>query len=123
MEDNKIKGLPVALFIPATMYDLEVVVRDVVMRIPASGRYKEMYPDFEADKDKFECLAITESGNMIIDYNTLTEVLFASTQYPKLDSDTFFSMTCVIYEKESNEVVIYGNIMKFENVEAKDGLL
>lgn len=108
-----IKGLPVAMFIPATMYDLEIIVPTVEITIPASGKYEDMFPDFSTDKISFNCIDTTVDQYITIDYNTVVEVCFAASKYPRMDSDTFLSVAYCIYDKELNTITLSGSILKF----------
>ena len=114
MKALKIKGLPAALFIPAAMYDMEVIVSDVSITIPAKGEYSKEFPDYITDKKEFKCVLQGLNG-FYIDYNTVIEVLFASSQYPDMESNTFFSMSGIGFADSENTITIVGNILKFDD--------
>ncbi len=115
---EKIKGLPVALMIPATMYDLIIIEKDINIDIPISGKYEELFPDFTTEHDEFNCMGtLDDSDTVFVDMHTITNVLFASSKYPKLESDTFFTITAFLLNKETHTLTIVGSILKFDDGE------
>jgi len=118
--EEKIQGLPTALMIPATMYDLVVIHENIRIDIPISGNYKELYPDFKTDNDDFNCVGtLGDDDEVVIDMYTITNVLFAEVKYPKLDSDSFFSISALVLNKEEHTLTLIGNVMKFVTEEGE----
>ena len=111
---DKIKGLPTTILIPASMYDLEVLESNIRLEVPIDGKFSEMYPDFDTNKDEFMCVGLLEDNHSVfIDFHTVVDVLFAEAKYPRLDSDTFFSIGAIFIDNDNRKLIISGNILKF----------
>ena len=114
MTDNskRIKGLPIALFPPANMYDLEIVEDNIEITVPIIGEYAKEFPDFETDDKYFTCMSYSDDA-VSIDLLSVVGVLFAAYAYPNLESEHFFALTSIVTNFDANTITLRGNILKF----------
>ena len=113
---NYIEGLPTPMLIPASMYKMKVVVDKIVVAVPIKGIFSELFPDYATTIDKFECVVDKGDGSLVVDFNVVVNLMFATSKYPNLDNDNFFPIGNVEINMEENLLTITGAILNFEEV-------
>lgn len=99
-------GTPTMCLVQARNYTFQVSSDTFMMRVPMTGTYQALDPEFFSEKD----------GDFVVydgaDVNiaTLSKVLFATKQYPSLESNQIF---CPLkFTFEGQEVLIYGQVIQ-----------
>lgn len=104
-EANVITGCPSAVMVPARDYTFTMNPEAYVFRIPRSGSYHDLDPEFfPEDSGEFN---LYDEEEKALQLSTINKVLFATKQYPKLEPDQLF-VPFVVSMKEEDNIVIVG---------------
>ena len=102
----KVVGTPTMMLLPARNYKFKVYSEDHVITIPRRGVYKDFDKELYSDEDgEFNILE-----ENILYIPSLSKVLFATSQYPKLKSNQAFTPIALVIEED--KVQIIGNIIE-----------
>lgn len=108
MTDIIVKGTPPLLMLPAKNYFFKVYGDKHQLVVPKSGTFKDLDADFYKEEDGSFDLFNSETGTL--DLAALSHVLFATKQYPDLDSAQFFVPYNVIVKE--NELHLLGQVIE-----------
>jgi hypothetical protein len=113
-----LKGLPTPILVPASMYNMEIIVDSISITLPVKGKYSELYPDYNTNDsdDEFNCVTKNDDGVFVINFNSLVSLMFAESKYPRLEDGTFFPIGDISVDMNNNTLEILGAILKFEEV-------
>lgn len=106
------RGLPPAILLPARDYVYEEETKTVGIRLPITGKFSEIDPEFpsmQAGGDEFKLVRETKTGNKMLYIPDISRIMFALRYYPKLELHQAFSI--VGFEIEEESVVVYGKII------------
>jgi hypothetical protein len=107
MPERYVRGTPPMIFLPAKSYIFRVEDEHYMIRIPRKGKYSDLAPEIFDDADGE--FSIYDEESKIFFTPSITKVLFATSQYPKLEFNQFFSPYSIKFEEE--EVVIIGQVL------------
>lgn len=107
MPDRFVRGTPPMILLPAKSYIFKVTEEHYMIKIPRKGKYSELAPEMFDDADGE--FSIYDEESKIFFTPAITKVLFASSQYPKLEFNQFFAPYSIKFEDE--EVVIIGQVL------------
>lgn len=110
--DNKlILGLPPFLCRKAKEYSYEIIAENVLLEIPL-----EVEPKFakSAGIDKVMTKIHFKSGKdlEIFDLSRLLHMLLVHKKYPNLGDDEVYSVTRLVLDKDSNRIIVVGNVLR-----------
>ena len=112
MANDVMFGTPSAVLLPARRYRLT----------HSSGPYT-IDIDITADvqdtaqlgrKVKAVSFFPDEDMDLVVDFNAITKILFASSSYPKLADGQVFTIANVIVDKKAGRVTVVGNILEMK---------
>lgn len=107
MEDQYIKGTPSAVLLPAKNYVFKISKDNYVIRIPKSGKYHDIDPEFfDVDSGEFD---VYNEETKTLYLPSITKVLFATSKYPDLKFNQFFAPYIIKFE--GDEVVVVGQVI------------
>ena len=100
-----ILAMPTLAMLPAANYNLNISKESYALKVPCEGKYVEVDPEYFTEDDG-EFIVYKDNTFYIA---TLTKVLFATKQYPKLADNQLF---CPISAtKQEDEVLIIGRLV------------
>lgn len=106
-----VKGVPTLAFLPARPFSFKVSSDTYMFRLPNKGKFSELDKEFFAEDDsEFE---IYSEG--IVNISIISKILFATRQYPDLESNQLF---CPInFKLDGENIVIYGQVVTMKGVD------
>lgn len=106
------QGTPTAMLLPARNYKFKVFEEQFTIKVPRSGKFNELAPEFYKDnKDEFDFLQYDdEHKKVFVSIPFISQVLFATAQYPDLkDNQAFVPMVLIISDAD---VEIVGKLIE-----------
>jgi len=105
-------GVPTMMMLPSRNYKFRVYTEDYIITIPRRGKYSDLDAEFFSEDDgKFSFLRQSKKeGGQVIYLPSLSKILFATKQYPKLKDNQAFVPNTLIVKKD--EVNIIGRIIE-----------
>ena len=106
------QGTPTAMLLPARNYKFKVFEEQFTIKVPRSGKFSELAPEFYKDnKEEFDFLQYDdERKKVFISIPFISQVLFATAQYPDLkDNQAFVPMVLIISD---DDVEIVGKLIE-----------
>ena len=109
---SKVLGTPTAVLLPARNYKFKVYQEDYVITIPRKGKYIDLDPDmFSEDDGEFDFMSYDNSKKQHTIYiPALSKILFATTQYPKMEDTQAFTPIALVIKKDTVDIV--GNLIE-----------
>ena len=100
-------GIPTMALLPPRNYKFEVYEERYKLKIPLSGTFKELDPDFfKDDNTSFE---LVKNEGKLINISLLTKILFAAKMYPDLQDNQLFCP--IAFNFTDNFLEIIGQLM------------
>lgn len=109
---SKVLGTPTATLLPARNYKFKVYQEDYTITIPRKGKYVDLDPDmFSEDDGEFNFMSYDNSKKQHTIYiPALSKILFATTQYPKMEDTQAFTPIALVIKKDTVDIV--GNLIE-----------
>lgn len=102
-------GTPSMALLPSRHYSFKVTEKRYKITIPRKGTYHEIEPTYFAKEDGQFNLLDEESNVMYLP--AISKVLFATKQYPELQSNQLFVPIALKFNKDT--VDVYGQVLEF----------
>jgi hypothetical protein len=112
MADQVYEGLPTLSLLPLNNTQFKVVGSSKIT-LPREGNYHELQPKvFEEAHGDFKLL-----DKDILYLPSITKILLATNNYPKLEGNQLYAPHSIAFEKDS--VIIIGSVLEILKVEQK----
>jgi hypothetical protein len=105
---EEIVGMPAAVLLPASRYNLKYISEMVELKVPRQG----IFPD-DSSRPGASFNISPESGVVLMGY--LTEALLSEVQYPRLKEKEVFIISAL--EVEEDKVLVVGRVARIETEE------
>ena len=101
------QGTPTAMLLPARNYKFKVFEEQFTITVPRRGKFKDLAPEFYKDDESvFDFLQYDdERKKTFVSLPFISQVLFATAQYPDLKDNQAFIPMALIIEDEKVEIV------------------
>lgn len=97
------EGTPTMVLLPARKYHFRVLDEEYKITIPRTGEYDELAPDLFKEEDG--AFDILDKESNILYMPAISKVLFATAQYPALESGQLFAPIALIFEEETVDII------------------
>lgn len=101
-------GTPTMVLLPAANYLFRVLKGEHKITLPRKGVYEKLDPKMYSKEDGE--FSLFDRKNNVIYMPAISKVLFATKQYPKLNSNQLFAPIALVFRKD--EVDIIGQIVE-----------
>jgi len=100
-------GIPTMSLLPPRNYKFEVFDERYKLKVPVSGTFKDLDPEFfKDDETSFE---LVRNNGSLINISLLTKVLFAAKMYPDLQENQLFCPIAFNFKDDFLEII--GQVM------------
>jgi hypothetical protein len=105
-------GTPTAIMLPIQNYKYKEFTDQIAITMPRRGNLKEMAPNYPIEQDAdFDFLQYDEEQKKyVISLTTISQVLFATAQYPELKKSQAFVPGLLIIGED--DVVVIGKLIE-----------
>lgn len=101
-------GTPTMVLLPAANYLFRILKGEHKITVPRKGVYEELDPKLYSKTDGE--FSLFDNKNNVMYMPAISKVLFATKQYPKLDSNQLFAPIALVFRKD--EVDIIGQVVE-----------
>lgn len=108
VKDDVHMGTPTMVLLPAANYLFKVLKSEYKITLPRKGVYEEL--DHEAYSEKDGEFSLFDSKNNVMYMPAISKVLFATKQYPELNSNQLFAPIALVFRRD--EVDVIGQIVE-----------
>lgn len=115
------KGLPPAVILPLREYSYENASKLVGIKLPKSGKYSDINPNFpiaQVGGDEFNIVRVTKDGNKMFYLPDISRTLLVMGYYPDLQDHQLFYIVGI--EEQETQIIVYGQGISMLQKEATD---
>lgn len=109
-------GVPTMGLVPARNYSFTISEDVYLFEIPCEGKYVDLNSEHFTEEDG--SFILYKEGTFVL--SSISRVMFAAGNYPKLEANELFCPLHIQVEEEKNNLKVYGQVVSMISGENKE---